>query len=82
MVNLDHRKYHKELMLRARVRIQTDKKQTVGNWKYMDNWDVTGFSFDSDKLRKWHDFLNQTLSKVKLSQSNPDFSKKQQWQKC
>lgn len=48
MANLDNRKYHKELMLRARVRIQTDKTQTVGNWKYMDNWDVTGFSFDSD----------------------------------
>ena len=37
MANLDNRKYHKELMLRA-----------VGKWKYMDNWDVTGFSFDSD----------------------------------
>lgn len=48
MANLDNRKYHKELMLRARVRIQTDRKQTVGNWKYMDKVDVTGFSFDSD----------------------------------
>ena len=48
MANLDNRKYHKELMLRARVRIQTDKKQTVGNWKYMDHYDVIGYSFGSD----------------------------------
>ena len=41
---------------------------------------ATSFSFESDWLREWHEFLDQSHNKIKRNQSNPGLLSSLNWE--